>query len=372
MLLAALLIIGGTVFYSRYLAKKIEREEHQRIEEWVQATKLTAGADSQTDALNLSTLIITNNEDIPLILTTEGDTIIDSRNLDSTEIKADINYVGKQLAVFKQMHDPVLLQISQQPVTTYKVYYGNSDLLNEVQYYPIVQLVIVALFIIISLALIFTQNKSTQNQVWAGMAKETAHQMGTPLTSLHGWVELLKDMPGNEKLVVEMEKDVDRLKLVSDRFGKIGSAPQLVETNLTEQIRQMQEYMRRRASGRVEITFDKPAEDVMALISPPLFDWVLENLMKNALDAMEGKGKLAITLSETTSSSIVDVADSGKGIPAANIKKVFNPGFTTKKRGWGLGLTLCKRIMEQYHRGQLFVKSSEPGKGTTFRIVINK
>ncbi|RZK27888.1 MAG: HAMP domain-containing histidine kinase, partial [Hymenobacter sp.] len=241
-----------------------------------------------------------------------------------------------------------------------------------VRYYPIVLLVIVALFIVISLALIFTQNKSTQNQVWAGMAKETAHQMGTPLTSLQGWVELLKDMPGNEKLVVEMEKDVDRLKLVSDRFGKIGSTPQLVATNLTEQIRQMQEYIRRRASGRVEITFDKPTENVTALISPPLFDWVLENLMKNALDAMEGKGKLSVTLTETTSSSIVDVTDTGKGIPAANLKKVFSPGFTTKKRGWGLGLTLCKRIIEQYHRGQLFVKSSEPGKGTTFRIVINK
>lgn len=367
-----MLIIGGTVFYSRYLAQKIEREERQRIEEWVQATKLTASATNQTDALNLSTLIITNNEDIPLILTTEGDTILDARNLDSLEIRADKNYVEKQLAIFKQMHNPVLLQISQQPIINYKVYYGNSDLLNEVQYYPIIQLVIVALFIIISLALIFTQNKSTQNQVWAGMAKETAHQMGTPLSSLQGWVELLKDMPGNEKLVSEMEKDVDRLRLVSDRFGKIGSSPQLVETNLTQEISQMQEYMRRRASGRVEITFIKPEEDVTALISPPLFDWVLENLMKNALDAMEGKGKLVITLSETTSSSIIDVADTGKGIPAANIKKVFKPGFTTKKRGWGLGLTLCKRIVEQYHKGELFVKQSEIGKGTTFRIVINK
>ncbi len=373
LLVVALFIIGGTVFYSRYLAQKIEREEHQRIEEWVQASKLVGSmANESTDAINLSTLIRTDNEDIPLILTTDQDSIIESRNMDSAEIKADKEYVVKQLAIFMQLHEPVLLQVSQNPVINYKVYYGNSELLNEVRYYPIVQLVIVALFIVISLALIFTQNKSTQNQVWAGMAKETAHQMGTPLTSLQGWVELLKDMPGNEKVVGEMEKDVDRLKLVSDRFGKIGSAPKLVETNLTQEINQMQEYMRRRASGRVEISFNKPDEDVTALISPPLFDWVLENLMKNALDAMEGKGKLTITLVETTSSSIIDVADTGKGIPAANIKKVFKPGFTTKKRGWGLGLTLCKRIVEQYHRGQLFVKSSEPGKGTTFRIVINK
>lgn len=373
LLVVALLIIGGTVLYSRYLAKKIEREERQRIDEWVQASKLVGSmANESTDAINLSTLIRTNNEDIPLILTSDRDSIIESRNMDSAEIRADKEYEIKQLTIFKQQHEPVLLQVSQDPVINYKVYYGNSELLNEVQYYPIVQLVIVALFIIISLALIFTQNKSTQNQVWAGMAKETAHQMGTPLTSLQGWVELLKEMPGNEKVVVEMEKDVDRLKLVSDRFGKIGSSPQLVETNLTQEINQMQEYMRRRASGRVEITFNKPAEDVMALISPPLFDWVLENLMKNALDAMEGKGKLTITLAETASSSIIDVADTGKGIPSANIKKVFKPGFTTKKRGWGLGLTLCKRIVEQYHRGELFVKSSELGKGTTFRIVINK
>jgi signal transduction histidine kinase len=373
LLIVALGIISGTVLYSRYLAKKIEREERQRIQEWVQAAKLVANTSiDQTDAITLSSLIITNNEDIPLIMTTDTDTILETRNLDSAKIKADKGYITDQLAEFKKLHDPVLLQISQQPIINYRVYYGNSDLLDEVQYYPIVQLIVVALFIIISLLLIVTQNKSTQNQVWAGMAKETAHQMGTPLTSLQGWVEILKDMPGNEVVVSEMEKDVDRLKLVSDRFGKIGSSPQLVETNLTNEINQMQEYMRRRASGRVEIIFNKPEEDVTALISPPLFDWVMENLMKNALDAMEGKGRLTITLSEAADTSIIDVSDTGKGIPSANIKKVFKPGFTTKKRGWGLGLTLCKRIIEQYHKGELFVKNSEIGKGTTFRIVINK
>jgi signal transduction histidine kinase len=373
LLVVAIAIIGGTVLYSRYLAKKIEKEERQRIEEWVQASRLTGSTVEQTtDAMNLSSLIITNNEDIPLILTTDTDTIIDSRNLDSTAIKQNPNYLKEQLAAFQQLHAPVPLQVSQQPVINYKVYYGNSDLLDEVRYYPIVQLIVVALFIIVVMLLVITQNKSTQNQVWAGMAKETAHQMGTPLTSLQGWVELLREMPGNEQLVSEMEKDVDRLKLVSDRFGKIGSTPQLLESNLTTEISQMQDYMRRRASGRVEIIFTKPEEDVIALISPPLFDWVLENLMKNALDAMEGKGKLTITLSETASSCIIDVADTGKGIHPANIKNVFKPGFTTKKRGWGLGLTLCKRIVEQYHKGELFVKNSEVGKGTTFRIVINR
>lgn len=369
--IAAICIIGGTVLYSRYLAQKIEREERQRIEEWVNANKLLQNTDV-SDAINLSTLIITNNEDIPLILTNNNDSIIEPRNLDSNKILTDRSYLTEQLSAFRKLHTPIIWQVSQKPVVNYKVYYGNSDLLDEVKYYPIVQLIVVSLFIIIFLVLIATQNKSTQNQVWAGLAKETAHQMGTPLTSLQGWVELLKEMPGNENIVREMEKDVERLKLVSDRFGKIGSTPQLIETNLTQEVERMKEYMRRRASGKIEILFNSPKDDVIALISPPLFDWVLENLMKNALDAMEGKGRLVINLSETADSSIIDITDTGKGIHPANIKKVFNPGFTTKKRGWGLGLTLSKRIVEQYHRGELFVKHSEPGKGTTFRIVVKK
>lgn len=371
LLLVAIGIISGTVLYSRYLAKKIEVEEHQRIEEWVNANKLLQNT-TESDAINLSTLIITNNEDIPLILTTDKDSIIEPRNLDSTKMLSDTNYLAKQLSDFRQLHTPIVWQVSQQPIINYRVHYGNSNLLDEVQYYPIVQLLVVTLFIIVFLLLIYTQNKSTQNQVWAGLAKETAHQMGTPLTSLQGWVELLKEIPGNEKVVAEMAKDVDRLKLVSDRFGKIGSSPQLIETNLAEEIERMKEYIRRRASGKVEIIFQKPEEVVIARISPPLFDWVLENLMKNALDATEGKGRLTIRLTETAASTIIDVTDTGKGIHPANIKKVFKPGFTTKKRGWGLGLTLSKRIVEQYHRGELFVKQSEPGKGTTFRIVLNK
>lgn len=371
LVLVAIGIIGGTIWYSRYLAKKIETEEKQRVAEWIDATKLSMVA-TETEAINLVTLINENNKDIPLIGTDEKDSIFDVRNIDSAYLKTNPNYFNEQLEEFKRQHPPIIYEISRDPYIANKVYYGNTPLLNEVRYYPIVQLIIVALFIIIALSLLATRNKSTQNQVWAGMAKETAHQMGTPLTSLQGWVEMLRDVKGAEQIVQEMEKDVDRLKLVSDRFGKIGSTPQLLETNLTQQIVLMQEYMRRRASGKVEIVFKKPAEDVITLISPPLFDWVLENLLKNALDAMEGKGLLTIELTETATSCLVDVTDTGKGISSANIKNVFKPGFTTKKRGWGLGLTLSKRIMEQYHKGELFVKHSEPGKGTTFRIVINR
>jgi signal transduction histidine kinase len=244
---------------------------------------------------------------------------------------------------------------------------------KEVRYYPLVQLVIIGLFIIVTIVAQRSQYQNTQNQVWAGLAKETAHQLGTPVTSLEGWVEVLRDIPGNEKIVTEIEKDVDRLKLVSDRFGKIGSTPKLEERNLVEQISKMVDYIKKRASGKVQFVINSSGETfIPALVSPPLFDWVIENLLKNALDAMEGKGKIEVSMKDEAATVTIDVTDTGKGISRNNISKVFKPGFTTKKRGWGLGLTLTKRIVEQYHRGQIFVKNSEPGKGTTFRIVLNK
>jgi signal transduction histidine kinase len=205
------------------------------------------------------------------------------------------------------------------------------------------------------------------------MAKETAHQLGTPLTSLQGWVEMLKETPGMEKIVPEMSKDVERLRLVSDRFGKIGSTPQLELNDIVVQVENMVNYIKRRSTDKVSFSINTHGEtEIKAMINGPLFDWVIENLLKNGLDAMEGKGDLAVTLKSETAQVIVDVTDSGKGIIKKNISKVFKPGFTTKKRGWGLGLTLCKRIIEQYHKGELFVKNSEPGKGTTFRIILRK
>jgi signal transduction histidine kinase len=205
------------------------------------------------------------------------------------------------------------------------------------------------------------------------MAKETAHQLGTPVSSLEGWLEMLKETPGNEKMVQELGKDISRLRLVSDRFGKIGSTPQLEATDLVQQINNMVDYIRKRATGKVNFIIDTHGEQkIAAQISAPLFDWVIENLLKNALDAMEGKGTINIDIQNGADAVTLDVADSGKGIARQNISKVFKPGFTTKKRGWGLGLTLSKRIIEQYHKGEIFVKSSEPGKGTTFRIVLKK
>jgi signal transduction histidine kinase len=371
LVVAALGIIAASIWYANFLSKKIQKEEQQRVEEWVSANKVF-NTSNENNAITLSTLVITNNEDIPLILTTDKDSIIEARNIDSAKILADTNYLKNQLQLFKNLRPAIIMPISDSPKINYQVYYGNTPLLGQVYYYPIVQLLIMALFIIIALSMLATKNKSTQNQVWAGMAKETAHQMGTPLSSLEGWVELLKPLEAAKAIVPEMEKDVNRLKLVSERFSKIGSQPQLVETNITQQIAQMQDYIKRRASGKVAINFVKPSDDVTALISPPLFDWVLENLLKNALDAIDGKGQIIITLTDNVSNCTVDVSDTGKGININNQKNVFKPGFTTKKRGWGLGLTLSKRIMEQYHRGELFIKQSEVGKGTTFRIVVNK
>ena len=370
--IVAIAIVTGTIFYSNHLAKKIAAEEKIKIEQWVEASKDVA--DTSKTELNLAIKVLTeNSKDIPMIQVTEKDSIMDYRNLDSAKITSDKSYLTDKLKEFKKLNDPIVWKNPFDSLQTNRVFYGESTLLKQVRYYPIVQLFIVALFIIITLIAISTRNKSTQNQVWAGMAKETAHQLGTPLTSLQGWVEMLKETPGTEKIVPEMSKDVDRLKLVSERFGKIGSTPQLELNDIVAQVENMVTYIKRMSPAKVSFSIDSYGEkEIKAMNNGPLFDWVIENLLKNGLDAMEGKGNINISIKNETAQVIVDVTDSGKGISKQNIAKVFKPGFTTKKRGWGLGLTLCKRIIEQYHKGELFVKHSEPGRGTTFRIVLKK
>lgn len=368
----AIAIVTGTVFYSNHLAKEIAGEEKIKIEQWVEATKDIANTNS-TESNLVSMVFTENSKDIPMVLVSENDSIIDYRNLDSTKITSDKSYLKKKLKEFKKLNAPIVWKNPYDSLQTNRVFYGESLLLKQVRYYPIIQLFIVALFIVITLIAITTRNKSTQNQVWAGMAKETAHQLGTPLTSLQGWVEMLRETPGMEKIVPEMSKDVDRLKLVSDRFGKIGSTPQLELNDIVGQVQSMVTYIKRRSPDKVSFKVNTFGEsEIKAMINGPLFDWVIENLMKNGLDAMEGKGTLTVDIKNETAQVLIDVTDSGKGISKKNISKVFKPGFTTKKRGWGLGLTLCKRIIEQYHKGELHVKSSEPGKGTTFRVVLKK
>jgi len=369
----AIAIVTGTIFYSNYLSKKIAHAEREKVDVWVQSLKTRATVTEQS-AIDLTNTIAAHNIDIPIIETDEKDNPSgEVLNLEPSALKKDQAYLRKKVQEFKSLNEPITVEISKQPLIINKYYYGTSKLLKEVSYYPLIQLFIVALFIIITLITISTRNKSTQNQVWAGMAKEAAHQLGTPLSSLQGWVELLKESNSNEKIVTEMTKDVDRLKLVSDRFGKIGSTPQLEEMNIVAQVDNMMNYIKRRAPGKIIFSLNNNGEnEILGMINGPLFDWVIENLLKNALDAMEGKGSIHINIKNEAAQILIDVTDSGKGIGKQNFTKVFKPGYTTKKRGWGLGLSLSKRIIEQYHKGELFVKNSEPGKGTTFRIILNK
>ncbi len=367
--LIAVAIITGTIFYSNFLSKKIELEEREKISQWIEANKFVASAPENAD-LALAIQIQQQNNDIPIIWTNENDSIIDSRNLDQDKVPSP-EYLGKKLKEFSTTNAPIVVILSKDPYVADKYYYGDSKLLKQVKYFPIVQLMIVALFIIIIFYSISVRNKSTQNQVWAGMAKETAHQLGTPISSLQGWVEMLKERTNSRDISEEMEKDVNRLKLISDRFGKIGSRPKLETSDIILQVDKIVTYIKRMSTEKVIFIIEKESDHIIADISPPLFDWVIENLLKNALDAMDGQGVIKIHLMAQPGKAIIDISDTGKGISKQNISKVFKPGFTTKKRGWGLGLSLCKRITEQYHDGKLDIKSTEVGKGTTFRIILN-
>jgi len=367
----AILIVSGTIFYSQYLARKIAKDERQKVEQWVEAEKSLL--DPRIFDTKLASKIIIDNHDIPIIATNERDSITDFVNLDTLKVKNNPNYLSQRLNSLRGINDPIVYIDPSDSSKVNRYYYGHTQLLNEVRFYPLIQLFIVGLFIIITLFSLRSRYRSVQNQVWAGMAKETAHQLGTPVSSLEGWVEMLKERPENDKIVQELEKDVSRLRLISDRFGKIGSIPQLENQDLVKQISNMIEYMRKRAPGKVSFALNTHDEkEVWAPISAPLFDWVIENLLKNSLDAMEGKGAIVIDLKKEKEQVNIDIADTGKGISTHIIGNVFKPGFTTKKRGWGLGLSLSRRIIQQYHKGEIFVKSSEPGKGTTFRIVLKQ
>lgn len=366
----AILFVTASIFYSNYLAKKIANEERVKIEQYIDAVKDLYNLNNIDTKLALK-IIQDNGKDIPIILTNENDSIISS-NYDSSQIRSSSHFLQNKLSDLKKINPPIVWQNPENASQKNYTYYGESDLLVEIRYFPILQLMVALLFIIIILIAVTTKNKSTQNQVWAGMAKETAHQLGTPISSLEGCMEMLRETEGMQKIAGEMSKDVERLKLVSDRFGKIGSTPKLEETELVSQIQTMMNYIKRRATDKVSFSIQSNEPEIIAVINPPLFDWVIENLLKNALDAMNGQGSISINIKNETTQIIVDVTDTGKGISKNNIAKVFKPGFTTKQRGWGLGLSLSKRIIDLYHKGELFVKQSEPGKGTTFRIVLKK
>ncbi|MBI2282164.1 MAG: HAMP domain-containing histidine kinase [Bacteroidetes bacterium] len=368
----AIVLVSGTIFYSQYVSGKIAREERKNVAVWVEAQR-TILSSSDSASINLATRISTENTNIPIIETNEKDSITGNHsNLDSQLVQSDPGYLKRKLAEFKRYNNkPITIVLTEKPYTANRYYYGESELLKEVQLYPLIQLIIVGLFITIALVVLQTSYKSEQNQLWASIAKETAHQLGTPVSSLQGWLEILKEREANHDLVPEIAKDINRLLLITDRFGKIGSEPRLEKCRPAEQIHHMMEYMKKRTGGQVNFIFDDTAiRYTETLLSPPLFDWVLENLIKNALDAIVGNGTIRISAETNEKYLLIDVTDTGKGISKNNIGEVFKPGFTTKKRGWGIGLSLSKRIIEQYHKGKLFVKWSEPGTGSTFRIIL--
>ncbi|MFM2139377.1 MAG: hypothetical protein RJA57_1684 [Bacteroidota bacterium] len=370
--LVAILIVSGTIFYSQYLARKIKADERLRVEQWYKAGQFIIRA-SDSSEIDFALGIVTENRTIPIIQTNEGDSITAFVNLYPERSRDSLGYLRSKLSNFRSLHPAFEWVDPMDSTKRNRYYYGNSRLLDEVRYYPFIQLGIVALFIIITILSVQTRHRASQNQVWAGMAKETAHQLGTPVSSLEGWVEMLRESPLDPKIVRELEKDVGRLRLVSDRFGKIGSTPQLEPTGLVRQINSMVDYMKRRAAGKIQFHVNAPdSAEVVAPISPPLFDWVIENLLKNALDAMDGTGEIRVDIRDGDQTVQIDVSDTGKGISKQHLSNVFKPGFTTKKRGWGLGLSLSRRIIEQFHKGQIFVRQSDPGKGTTFRIVLKK
>ncbi|MCF8450145.1 MAG: HAMP domain-containing histidine kinase [Taibaiella sp.] len=365
----ALFIVSASLFYTSRLAGELADEENKKVQDIANALKVLSNPNSTELQTELANNTMVQNETIPLIIADKNDRIKDKINIDSSTALGRKGFAEEQLAKYKALHKPIVVDFG-----TGKdyVYYGESYLLTQLRYFPYVQLAIIVIFLIVVLIALNVAHRSLQNQVWVGLSKETAHQLGTPLSSIEAWLELLREDKANHEAVTEMQKDLDRLKLVADRFGKVGSAPQLEEENLVNRLRSIVEYMQKRSPKKVVISLHLKEGDVPVNISGPLFDWVMENLIRNALDAMGGEGKIDVTVTNTPQQVWVDVQDTGKGIPSHQIKRIFTPGFTTKKRGWGLGLSLARRIVEKYHHGSIYVKDSEVGKGTTFRIVLRR
>ena len=314
--------------------------------------------------------ITLNSMGVPVIITNEDQTqILSFGNLDTLMMK-DSSYVARQLEIMRNENEPLQIEFMNKGKAT--IFYRTTDLVQQTRYYPIIQFIVFALFLLVAYLLFSYARRSEQNQVWAGMAKETAHQLGTPLSSLMGWIELLKLQEEPFVGTHEMEKDIERLQIVTDRFSKIGSVPVPEPTDINYLIRDTMDYLQKRFSKKFEFEINLPEGELIMPLIPSLFRWVLENLTKNAVDAMGDHGKITLDLIDDGDHIHIDLSDTGKGIPKSQIKQVFNPGFTSKKRGWGLGLSLAKRIIEDYHKGKIGVKSSVVGEGTTFRITLKK
>ncbi|MDP2068731.1 MAG: HAMP domain-containing sensor histidine kinase [Lutibacter sp.] len=363
-------IIVALILWNTYdFFQKFKNEERSKMEILAKAYERFSSASLNTD-ISLEAKIIGNNHNIPMIITDEKDSITEWSNLDSLKIKKK-NYLEKQLFLMKSQNNPITISYKGEDLKQY-IYYRNSDLLTKLKYYPVALILILFLFASV-IYLFFKSNKvAEQNKLWTGMAKETAHQIGTPLSSLLGWIEILRLENTNENTIKEIENDVVRLNTIAERFSKIGSIPELKKQNVVEATNDSFEYLKLRSSKQVVFNFDSSKKEIYAKINLQLFSWVIENLVKNAIDAMEGKGKITLLITENNKNITITITDTGKGIPKHLQHEIFTPGFTTKKRGWGLGLSLAKRIIEDYHNGKITVLKSELGKGTTFAITLKK
>ena len=368
-LLVFAIIIGiSSLFVTNSLVKSLAYEEKKKIEIWAYATNQMVNI-SDDGNFSLAIKVMESNENIPIILADENDSILNYRNLNPINEITD-EYLQKQLAIMKEQNEPIKIQVFED----YKqlLYYKDSILLTRLRYYPMFQLGLITLFMFIAYLAFSSARKAEQNQVWAGMAKETAHQLGTPLSSLMAWVELLKSKEETKDMVLEMEKDVSRLETITDRFSKIGSKPTLKDENIVQVVVEATNYLKSRLPEKVLIELHSENPSIIVPVSVVLFNWVIENICKNAVDAMKGEGLIKIEMEEDESYVKIQINDTGKGIEPELISSIFKPGVTSKKRGWGLGLSLSKRIIEEYHKGKIFVKSSVEGKGTTFSILLQK
>ena len=368
LLIFAIIIGISSLFVTNSLVKSLAYEEKKKIEIWAYATNQMVNI-SDDGNFSLAIKVMESNENIPIILADENDSILNYRNLNPIKEITD-EYLQKQLAIMKEQNEPIEVQVFKD----YKqlLYYKDSILLTRLKYYPMFQLGLITLFMFIAYLAFSSARKAEQNQVWAGMAKETAHQLGTPLSSLMAWVELLKSKEETKDMVLEMEKDVARLETITDRFSKIGSKPTLEDENIVQVVLEATNYLKSRLPEKVSIELHSEKSSIIVPVSVVLLNWVIENICKNAVDAMKGEGLIKIEMEEDESHVRIQINDTGKGIEPELISSIFKPGVTSKKRGWGLGLSLSKRIIEEYHKGKIFVKSSAEGKGTTFSILLQK
>ncbi len=377
LVVTAVLIAVASLVVSHLLVRDLVKEERNNVGVWAEALRSLNDADENTD-LALVLKVIGGNENIPVVVMDADGQVQQFRNLKVRGENAEdsLHYIARRAQSMKSSGHVVRVYLDNQGAKGRQEYmevcYDESLMLQRLAYYPYVQLGVVLIFVVVAIFALLSSKRAEQNKVWVGLSKETAHQLGTPISSLMAWVEVLKETYPADELIPEMDKDVRRLQRIAERFSKIGSLPEPKPENLNDVIQNVVQYIGRRTSNKVQLNVNMPSHPLIVSMSAPLFEWVVENLCKNAIDAMDGKGSITLTARDEGDLFSVEVSDTGKGIAKQNFKDVFMPGFTTKSRGWGLGLSLAKRIVEEYHKGRIFVKSSELGKGTTFRIELSK